>query len=242
MLVCDDDNAVRDDIARILKESDYADSVKKVNNGIEAIEFVKYEKIDLLIIDIDMPGKNGIESAREILEIDNSVHVIFVTGYSDYSLESFQIHPVDFIVKPFTDEKLLDSLYIAIDHINSHKISEAKVSDNGLFVYKVRKQMYMVNFDDIVMFEKKSRVVNMYTRDEEIVKFYEEFDNLISRLPQNFFMSNKNYIVNLKHIHKVIPLNKTSMEIRFVDFQDSATLSKSLEKDFLYRFYRTKKF
>lgn len=124
VLICDDDKIVRDDIANIVKESGYVDYVKKVKDGIEAIEFIKSEKIDLLIIDIDMPYKNGIDSAKEILSIDKDIHIVFVTGFADYSLESFKVHPIDFIVKPFKKEKILDSINIAIDHINSHKIAK----------------------------------------------------------------------------------------------------------------------
>ena len=242
VLICDDDKAIRDDIENILKESGYVDYIKKVKNGIEAIEFIKSEKIDLLIIDIDMPYKNGIETAKEITSIDKDIHIIFVTGFSDYSLESFKVHPVDFIVKPFTSDKIIDSVNIAIDHINSHKLAKTNFIDDTLFVYKIRKQIHMLNFDDIVMFEKNSRAINLYTKDHDIIKFYENFDDLEKRIPPNFFKSHKSYIVNLKLIHKVIPTNRSSLEIRFINFQESATLSKTLEKDFLYRFYRTKRF
>ena len=242
VLICDDDKAVRDDIESTIKNSGYIDYVKKVKDGLEAIEFIKNEKIDLLIIDIDMPHKNGIECAKEISKIDSDVHIIFVTGFADYSLESFKVHPVDFIVKPFTKEKILDSLNIAIDHINSHKLAKGNFIEDTLFIYKVRKQIHMLNFDDIVMFEKNSRAINLYTRDHDVIKFYENFDDLSKRLPPNFFITHKQYIVNLKLIHKVIPINKSSLEIRFINFNETATLSKSLEKDFLYRFYRTKRF
>jgi len=83
VLVCDDDKAVRDDIENIIKESGLIDYVKKVDDGLKAIEFIKYEKIDLLIIDIDMPHKNGIDAAKEIKSLDKDVHIIFVTGFSD---------------------------------------------------------------------------------------------------------------------------------------------------------------
>ncbi len=189
-----------------------------------------------------MPYKNGIDTAKEITSIDKDIHIIFVTGFSDYSLESFKVHPVDFIVKPFTSDKIIDSINIAIDHINSHKLAKTNFIDDTLFVYKIRKQIHMLNFDDIVMFEKNSRAINLYTKDHDIIKFYENFDDLEKRIPPNFFKSHKSYIVNLKLIHKVIPTNRSSLEIRFINFQESATLSKTLEKDFLYRFYRTKRF
>lgn len=134
VLICDDDKIVRDDIANIVKESGYVDYVKKVKDGIEAIEFIKSEKIDLLIIDIDMPYKNGIDSAKEILSIDKDIHIVFVTGFADYSLESFKVHPIDFIVKPFKKEKILDSINIAIDHINSHKIANNFIEDTLLYI------------------------------------------------------------------------------------------------------------
>ncbi|SCH00351.1 LytR/AlgR family response regulator transcription factor [Romboutsia sp. 1001713B170207_170306_H8] len=242
VLICDDDKIIRDDIEKIIKDSNYVDYVKKVKNGIDAIEFIKSEKIDLLIIDIDMPYKNGIDCAKEIKKIDEDVHIIFVTGFADYSLESFKVHPVDFIVKPFTNEKILDSLNIAIDHINSHKLAKTNFIEDTLFVYKVRKQIHMINFDNIVIFEKNSRAINLYTKDHDIIKFYESFEDLSKRLPPNFFATHKQYIVNLKLIHKVVPINKSSLEIRFINFDKTAILNKSLEKDFLYRFYRTKRF
>lgn len=186
VLICDDDKAIRDDIENILKESGYVDYIKKVKNGIEATEFIKSEKIDLLIIDIDMPYKNGIETAKEIISIDKDIHIIFVTGFSDYSLESFKVHPVDFIVKPFTSDKIIDSVNIAIDHINSHKLAKTNFIDDTLFVYKIRKQIHMINFDDIVMFEKNSRAINLYTKDHDIIKFYENFDDLEKEYLQIF--------------------------------------------------------
>ena len=242
VLICDDDKSIRDDIENIIKESGFIDYVKKVNNGMDAIDFIKNEKVDLLIIDIDMPYKNGIDCAKEICCIDKDVHIIFVTGFADYSLESFKVHPIDFIVKPFTKEKILDSLNIAIDHINSHKLAKNNFIEDTLFLYKIRKQTHMINFDDIIMFEKKGRSINLYTKGHDIIKFYESFDDLSKRLPPNFFFSHKSYIVNLKYIHKVIPINKSTLEISFINFQETATLSKSLEKDFLYRFYRTQRF
>ena len=229
VLICDDDKIIRDDIEKIIKDSNYVDYVKKVKNGIDAIEFIKSEKIDLLIIDIDMPYKNGIDCAKEIKKIDEDVHIIFVTGFADYSLESFKVHPVDFIVKPFTNEKILDSLNIAIDHINSHKLAKTNFIEDTLFVYKVRKQIHMINFDNIVIFEKNSRAINLYTKDHDIIKFYESFEDLSKRLPPNFFATHKQYIVNLKLIHKVVPINKSSLEIRFINFDKTAILNKSLE-------------
>lgn len=242
VLICDDDKAVRNEVECIVKDLDCVDYVKKVENGIDAIEFIKNEKIDLLIIDIDMPYKNGIDSAKEIVSIDKDVHVIFITGFADYSLESFKVHPVDFIVKPFTKEKIIESINIAIDRINSHKLSNKVFIEDTLFTYKIRKQVHMINFDDIVMFEKKARAVNLHTKDHDIVNFYENFDDLEMRLPPNFFRSHKQFIVNLRLIHKVIPINKSSLEIRFINFQENALLNKVFEKDFLYRFYRTKRF
>lgn len=242
ILICDDDKAVRDEVEKILRELNYIDYIKKVKDGLEAIKFVKNEKIDLLIIDIDMPFKNGIDVAKEIVSMDRDVHVIFITGFSDYSLESFKVHPVDFIVKPFTKEKIIESVDIAIDRINSSKLSKKVFIDDTLFTYKIRKQIHMINFDDIVMFEKKARAVNLHAKDQDVVTFYENFDDLELRLPPHFFRSHKQYLVNLRLIHKVIPINKNSLEVRFINFHEIAVLNKSMEKDFLYRFYRTKRF
>lgn len=242
ILICDDDKSVRDEVEKILRELNYIDYIKKVKDGLEAIKFVKNEKIDLLIIDIDMPFKNGIDVAKEIVSMDRDVHVIFITGFSDYSLESFKVHPVDFIVKPFTKEKIIESVDIAIDRINSSKLSRKVFIDDALFTYKIRKQIHMINFDDIVMFEKKARAVNLHAKDQDVVTFYENFDDLELRLPPHFFRSHKQYLVNLRLIHKVIPINKNSLEVRFINFHEIAVLNKSMEKDFLYRFYRTKRF
>lgn len=139
VLICDDDKIVRDDIVNIVKEFGYVDYVKKVKDGIEVIEFIKNEKIDLLIIDIDMLYKNGIDFVEEIFFIDKDIYIVFVMGFVDYSFESFKVYFIDFVVKLFKKEKIFDLINIVIDYINFYKIVNNNFIEDIFFVYKIRK-------------------------------------------------------------------------------------------------------
>ena len=109
VLLVDDAAFVRMSLKRVLDDSDYDFSYVEAATGEEAINLFKIEKPDLTIMDITMPGMNGIEAVEKIMEIDPNAKIIMCSsmGYQEKVVDAITAGAVDFIVKPYTKEKIL---------------------------------------------------------------------------------------------------------------------------------------
>lgn len=241
LLVCDDNKKELEKIKNIVNEINYIDHIYACKNGQEMIDIAKNNPVDLIITDIDMPNVNGIDAVGKIKDnYRQNVRVIFMTGFPEYSIKSHDYRPVDFIVKPIDTNRLLESISIAYDMIESYRLSnQARVCDT-IFIYKFRKSTHMIDYDNILFFEKNGRNINIILDDDSSLSYYEDFTKLQERLPLLFFKSSSKHIINLKKVYKISPLSRTTMNISFKNSNLKAVLNKSVEGDFLYRYHRAK--
>ena len=91
---------------KIINEIDDADYLGGFKDPFEALEFVKGNSIDVAFLDIEMPGMNGIELARELKKLDVNIQVVFVTGYDHYALNAFDVDAIGYLLKPYSKENV----------------------------------------------------------------------------------------------------------------------------------------
>lgn len=104
VLIVDDEPLARQRIADMLTSDDGVSIVGEVDNGLAAVEAIRDLAPDLVFLDVQMPGKTGLEVVREV-GIDDMPLTIFVTAYDRHALEAFEVAAVDYLVKPFDDER-----------------------------------------------------------------------------------------------------------------------------------------
>ncbi len=106
VLIVDDEPLARQRIADMLRPDggDGANIVGEIDNGIAAVDAIRTLKPDLVFLDVQMPGKSGLEVVREI-GVDDMPLTIFVTAYDRHALEAFEVAAVDYLVKPFDDDR-----------------------------------------------------------------------------------------------------------------------------------------
>lgn len=240
VLICDDDKVVRNHIVRVVSKLKDIDFIKTGENGLQAIQAIKKGDFDIFVMDIDMPHKSGIDAAKEIFNINPDVYIIFVTGFKEYAIDAFGVYSFDYILKPFNEKRLTLTLEKAINEINLKKNAKELSNDEEKFIFKKDRDRYIVNLNDISMFEKNGRLTTIYTSEMK-EDFYESFYDIEKRLSSNFFRSHKSFIVNIDKVNKILPYNKTSFEVSFKNCELKALLSKRNEIKFLNELYLNKK-
>ncbi len=110
--ICDDDVRMRRFLCRTVSESGISCRVEEFAGGADLLR--GYGEYDILFLDIDMPGGNGIEVAERIRRSDRKVKIIYVTGYQDYMSQSFAVHPFAFLVKPVQKEEIIRQMKEAL--------------------------------------------------------------------------------------------------------------------------------
>lgn len=109
-VIVDDEQPSLNKLEKLLIDSGLAEVTGRYTNPMDALEFVEKNKVDAVFLDIEMPDMDGIELAGHILDRKSSVAVVFVTAYNQYAVEAFRLNALDYILKPITMDRLMETL------------------------------------------------------------------------------------------------------------------------------------
>lgn len=152
------------------------------------------EMYHLYIFDIEMPEMNGLQLAKEIRKIDAKALFVFLTGYTQYVMDVFEVITFDYISKPITVEKLESVLLKAMQYLHMIKRD---------FVFQFQKNQFRISCDDIVYFEKKGRQAVIHTISENF-KANMTTEEIWKQLDDKVFAHiHVSYIINLGHIRAI---------------------------------------
>lgn len=195
--VCEDNNIV----AAFME--DYIASMEAENieyeiftSGDDLIHYMEQENVtfNILFMDIEMPGRNGIETSAYVREKDKNALIIFITDHKEYVYEVFDVLPFRFLIKPVTREALNLVMKKTFEHFNLTK---------QVFFFKQNKTQLQVAFDEIIYFEGNLRKVRLVTTGGEY-DFYGKISEVVKKLDGNLFLQIHNsYIVNMDQIRKI---------------------------------------
>lgn len=188
-----------------IKKIPYLELLAEFDNPIDASEYLQENEVQLIFLDINMPDLSGVEFARTL---DKNSKVIFTTAYDKYAVEGFQLHALDYLLKPISYEVFANSVKHAKEYFDlvESKQSEIPINteDNYLFV-KADYQIHRIEFDDILYFEGLKDYVKLYIESaSKSIVFYSTMKSLEEKLPLDRFMRvHRSFIVSLHKIKTI---------------------------------------
>ncbi|KZZ84959.1 LytR/AlgR family response regulator transcription factor [Bacillus sp. SJS] len=191
-------------------------------DGLELIEKIQYSSPDLILADINMPKKNGIDAIKECLQINPDLKFIFITGYDDYAVEAFNLSAVDYIVKPVKPVRLFTALYKAKNLLERQ--ASSLPSPHKRLSLKSAGSIYYIPFNDIIFIEKLGKKCFVHT-PSQVYETYEGIKTLYERLDHSFFLSHRSYAINLNRVSHITPRNET-YQVFFSGYLHHAYISK----------------
>ena len=196
--ICDDEKNIRELIgAKVAEQLPEAELVF-FSSGEELLS--SDQQIDILFLDIQMAGINGMDAARELRKTNKSVILIFVTAVEEYVFQAFDVGAFHYLVKPIDHSKFADVLRRAVDEWRlktpSGKEPEQRhvmISSNGMHS--------KVILDEIVYAEVFNRKVVIHMMDETI-EYYGKMSDLEALAGDTFFRPHRAYLINFKYVVK----------------------------------------
>lgn len=170
----------------------------------EALAFLVTNKVDVIFLDINMPLLSGLEMAAMIAPDQK---IIFTTAYSDYALDSFEFHVIDYLLKPVTFRRFMQSVSKLRTSLpvpaaeNNTIITEAVQEDAGadhMFV-KSGRQLHKIQFSEIRYIEAMKEYLRIDTGKEKLL-VYKRMKEMALSLPTSFVRVHNSYIVNMQHV------------------------------------------
>jgi DNA-binding LytR/AlgR family response regulator len=201
-LIVDDEPLAQRVVEKYAHEVSYLEIAGKCASAMEAMEILHARDIDLIFLDINMPGLSGIDFLKSR---KSSPMVIITTAYAEFAIQGYELDVTDYLMKPFSFERFLKAVEKARD-IFLFKLTkppekpEEKESEKEIIFVKSSKKTYRVNLDKILYIEALGDYVKIFTEDRMIVS-YQSLKNIESMLPSlRFPRVHKSFIISLSKI------------------------------------------
>ena len=222
VLIVDDEKPARNDIARILGKMDDIEIVGEAGDGVGAVKKIERLKPDILLLDIRMPGLDGFQVIEKLSDFEYSPAVIFVTAYDTYALKAFEVHAVDYILKPVDEKRLAQAIERAArirrgleKRPDLDALLETLGAEPRRLALRKNDSLVMVDVEDILYATSSGGEVKVVTKELEGAANYRSLDELQRELPPSVFVRvHRSYVANIKQIHEIRPWFSGSYQMR----------------------------
>lgn len=193
--ICDDEKEIRTMLAAKTQKLYPKARLLQYSSGEELL--ASEEQPDILLLDIHLSGKSGMDTAREFRRKNKKTILIFVTALREYVFQAFDVGAFHYLLKPFSDEKFEEVLRNAAGQIEE---KESKKEGSVLFITAKGKHI-TVNLEDIVYAEVFDRKIILHTMNSEI-EYYGKMKELEKKAGDDFYRPHRAYLVNFGYIKK----------------------------------------
>ncbi len=214
-----------------LKSLNKVKVIGSFTNPFEAFFNIKNLEPDVIFLDIDMPEISGLYLAEEIVTTYKDLNIVFVTAYDKYAINAFELHALDYILKPYSTERI-EKCISRIEKIRTNNDNISLVNENyeetiKKFFVSDGEDTILINLEDICYIEALNKYVQirtekMFYRSKHPLKYYEsKMKNL------NFFRAHRSYIINLDKVIRISPKMNYSFDVHFKGVKDSVPVSRN---------------
>lgn len=219
-IIIDDEIDACEGLQLLLSDQADIQIVSVCRNGREAVKAIDRLKPELVFLDIQMPGLNGFE-VLENLDSGLLPAVIFVTAYDEYALNAFEVHALDYLQKPFTDERFYQALDYARERIKTglddgiksllHQ-STIKHAPEGKLKLKASGKIHFIDYQNITRIEGFDYYIKVHAA-ARVYLVRESIKNMVQRLPEQFVRVHKSNVINLNHLVSLEPLSRGNYQV-----------------------------
>ncbi|OUS00108.1 DNA-binding response regulator [Flavobacteriales bacterium 33_180_T64] len=210
-IIIDDEPLAHDVIESFCELLPHLSLEKHCYNAMEAMQYLNHNSVDFMFLDINMPKLTGFDFLRTLT---NPPKVIVTTAYKEFALEGYDLHVSDYLLKPFSFDRLVKAINKAISEV--HKNSTITVSSDAIpatsrLFLKGDKKYHQIHLDDILYIEAYGNYSKVYMKEDMIVSHEKisSFDELFTS--KNFLRVHKSFIVAIDKI-KLIEGNRIHIE------------------------------
>ena len=223
-LIIEDEELARTLLRSYLKDHPDIEIIGECENGFDGVKAINEKKPDLVFLDIQMPKITGFEM---IELLDHKPQIIFTTAYDQYALKAFELNAVDYLLKPFSKERMLMAIEKVIHHIHNAESNIEKLEELSNFrpgeayidrvVVKDRHKIHIITVDKIRYIESLDDYVMIYTQDgrqmkQKTMKYFETYLD-----PKNFIRIHRSFIVQVDNIAEIQQYEKDSYVVILKD-------------------------
>ena len=234
-VIVEDEFPAREELKYFLGKYEELQLQKEFDNPLDALKYLNDNKTDVVFLDINMPGLDGVSLGKILTKINKDMKIIFTTAYKQYAVDAFEIKAFDYVLKPFSDKRM--------DEVLTHLINETYQEKESTNFYKdspcvnkitghLHDKIFVISVDDIYYIETSNKENLIYTKNETYVSKL-KISKLEELLPKDkFYRTHRSFIVNLDRIVEVEPWFNGTYLLKLMDLEFKVPISRNNVKEF----------
>jgi two-component system LytT family response regulator/two-component system response regulator LytT len=222
VLVVDDEQLAREELCFLLGQAGEVEIVAEAADGVGALRLAGELRPDVLFLDVQMPGLNGFEVARRLIEAEALPQLVFVTAFDQYAIDAFSVNAVDYLLKPVDADRLEQTLDRVRRRLASEQAArlplapaelervidavQARRGRRDQIAIRVNERFVLVQADEVVHASVVDEAIVVVTSLVSGTSNYRTLDELQTRLdPAVFWRVHRSHLVNITKIKEIVP-------------------------------------
>lgn len=217
VMIAEDERLAREELEYMLSAFEDLDLCPSVTNGKELLS--QYEEClpDVVFLDIEMPEVEGMLVAKQLLARKSSPLIVFTTAYDEYAVEAFGLNAIDYLLKPFNEQRLEEALARILKELSNQNLmtQQPSLQQETTSISKGAKKSKLLLDDGERLFVIDPKIIFFVMRDNRVVQISTQEKVYTSKLtlqelevkltPFDFYRCHRSYLVNLNYIQEIVP-------------------------------------
>ena len=241
VMLVEDEAGIRLILRKIIEKHEEFEIVGECEDLAETVIQFRRQKPEVVFLDIGIKGQSGVECARILTDLDPKVKIIFATAHTEYMSDAFELYAFDYLVKPFSIDRVNRTLNRIAEMGNpkktevDEKIVKSEHRRDKLLV-KGKESMSFVDIPEIILIQRENQATAIYTEQDCYVTSA-SLSELEKKLdPEQFLRSHKSYIINLSRISRIEPYGRWTYVVHFKGRKEDALLTAEKYEEIKKRF------
>lgn len=231
-IIIDDEFYARVELKYLLSSHPSIKIIAEADSGEKGLEKTLIQKPDILFVDIEMSDMSGLEMVAALENMKHPPKVVFATAYSDYAVKAFRYGAVDYLLKPFSEDEVGETVY-RLEKLFTDKaeeVQESKEKPIGKLAVEEEGNIVYLSPDEIVYCTHRDRETVIYTKHTTYQSRI-TLKELETKLKgYSFYRTHKSFLVNLKEVEQLIPWFNGAYELKLNNIEERVPVSRNYVK------------
>ncbi len=232
--VIDDEPLARMELSYLLKQTNQVSDIYEGESIEEAFQLILVHQPDLLFLDIHLTDENGLDLAKMLTKVPNAPLIIFATAYDNHAVEAFEVNALDYILKPFEQNRInqaIDKAQRALDNKHTSVSQETTERHTGKLTIETDERIYLIAFQDIYFCEVQGKETTVYTK-KGLFTCHATLSSIENSLPsESFLRVHRSFIINQDEIKEIQPWFNQTYQVTMSN-DGKVPVSRSYLKEF----------
>ncbi len=234
-IIVEDEAPAREELKYFLKEESKIELVGEFEHSIDALNYLEKNPVDLVFLDINMPDMNGFDLGKIITKMYPEIKIVFITAYKDYAVDAFEIKAFDYLLKPYSEDRIRKLLKSVTVPPTSNKVS-GRNSNLNKITLNIDGNLHIISLNDIDFIEAFEKETYIFSKGKKYVSKIKisKWEKLLSEY--NFYRCHRSYIINLDKIIEIEQWANSSWILKIKNYNNLIPVSRNNIKELKERF------